>query len=89
MLPGYSITVRVQAPAVAGMVHTVAEQREYRRHADRYGNVAAELRLIRRDMRSADSQDLICAIGREAAKRAVTENADWYSVMRYHEIELA
>lgn len=87
-LPRYLSWLGVVLPAAVGAVAAVGEQREYLRHAERYGQMAERLTEVKGELAGATGSDELRRAAMVADAVMRDEAHDWFSLMRIREIEL-
>lgn len=82
------VLLSISLPVVAAALHAMSDQREYRRHADRYGRTAMRLETLRPRMEAAATLDEVRATALETERLLREEASDWFGVVRLREAEL-
>ena len=82
------IVVSICVPAVGAAVHGIRTQSEFRRHCQRYQQMAGLLRQLEADLSRAQTIEWIHEIAADAERVMRAENSDWFGVMRFHDVEL-
>jgi len=87
-LGGVPILLSIALPAFAGAVAAIGAQREYPRNAHRAHQIARDLEEMRRRLARASTLEGVRGVAQEAEAVMLTENRDWFVVMRFHDFEL-
>jgi hypothetical protein len=82
------IVLSICVPAVGAALHGIRTQSEFRRHAQRYQQMAVLLGQVRDELSRAQSIEWIHEIAADAERVMRAENSDWFGVMRFHDVEL-
>jgi hypothetical protein len=82
------IVLSICVPAVGAALHGIRTQSEFRRHAQRYQQMAGLLVEVQDELSRAQSIEWIHEIAADAERVMRAENSDWFGVMRFHDVEL-
>jgi hypothetical protein len=82
------VLISLCVPAIGAAMHGLGTLRQFRRHADRYARMIALLGQLQSEMRDAESIEVVRRVAADTERVMREENADWFGVMRFFDVEL-
>jgi hypothetical protein len=87
MLAGL-VVASIVVPATVAGVNALSAQHEHERNAARCHSTSQRLQHVEDEVRSEFDRTSLARLAEKAAWLAVSENHDWFDLMRFHDLEL-
>jgi hypothetical protein len=82
------VVTSIFVPAAVAGVHALGNQHEHERNAARCHSIAERLHDVEVEVRKELSRTELVSLAEKAAWLAVSENQEWFDLMRFHDLEL-